>query len=756
MRPNSKALSTTFELLSTRFGIHQAEVVDVAAAWAALGSAGAGLARSVRATIETSILGDVELEEATTALIATQQQWGFSTMEVAGQASELTVAMAELNMVENVTAATTSDLLEVQSRAAGVARTAGMSFRELLAMTASLVPAAGGAAQAGTALRSIISSFQAPTAQAIEAFGLMGIKVASPEWMGKSVTQKLEAVAQGFEGLTGPQQNVVSATIGTRWQVSRLDILIRDILDPLGNYQKAMAATADTTKVLAARDKELLAVLQSEPKAWDIMVNATRNAMTKAFIPMIPAIMSIVRLVTELATAFSNLDPKIQTFILAGLALLAVLGPIVVMLGSTMQLVGLLGGAFKGLGETIFKVSKKFLWPLVKLLSIISWAMIRTAATALVSFLTAIGPIGWIIIGVIAAIAAAVVIILKTDLEDKVWDVIVSIGRAFSELPRVIGEALIAVLKVIGQVMTGIVEALSYLNPFARHSPSLVDNVRDGVSTILDEYSRFRAIPGMVAGAAAALEAFSTATSSTGQSAREIELRKKANVEGASPAQAGAANSMVTNIVALERQLPGLEQAINAQETVVNQWTRALKEADRQIELMERSLNDLEEAYDAIGDQIAAANDRISELADTPLAGMGALEDEIFANQHAQNLLNMELLEFERQGISIDNIKDKYAAMAGEIETLRGTQEDLRTAGAGSDVLGWYDDQIAAIEAQKNEMSGVERHDPGHRGPTGRVGSGGAVPGVDEGDQLRSVGAADRADCQSSHRDAVR
>ena len=69
----------------------------------------------------------------------------------------------------------------------------------------------------------------------------------------------------------------------------------------------------------------------------------------------------------------------------------------------------------------------------------------------------------------------------------------------------------------------------------------------------------------------------------------------------------------------------------------------------------------------------------------------------------------MELLEFERQGIKIDDLADKYARMAGEIELLRGMQAELREAGAGSDVLAWYDQQIAAIQAQRGEMSEVEK-----------------------------------------------
>ena len=708
LKAELEALDETFKLLSTRFGIHREEVINVGAAWAALGAAGVALPRAVQATIETSILGDVALEEATTALIATQQQWAFSTKAQTGETSELTIAMAELNMVENVTAATTTDLLEVQARAAGVARSAGVSFRELLAMTAALVPATGSAANAGTAIRSIISSFQAPTAQAIEAFALMGITVASPEWMGKSVTEKLKAVATGFENLSAPQRNVISATIGTRWQISRLDILPRDINDPLGNFNRAMNETADTEKVLKARAKELGEVLKSDPKKFEILTNSIKNTMTDAIIPLMPAIMSLVKFISDLATAFSELSPETQKWILLTMVLVAALGPVMSLLGSTMQLFGTFGAVLKGTGKVIGWFILKAVLPLIEVLGMLMLQLIRTTVLGLGTLLGGITATGWIIIAAIAAIAAAVVLTLNTDLEDKIWDIIVWIGRDFAALPGLIARALRGVLDVIRRFMQVIVDALSYLNPFQRHSPSLVDNVRKGVSTILDEYSRLRAIPSMVRSAAAALEAFSTSTSSTGQTAREIELRKKANVEGAAPQQQAAGNALVDNILALERQLPNLESAIAAQEAIVDDWTAALKTAGDEIKVMERHLEDLEEQFEAIGNQIEAANDKISELADTPIQGMGALEDQIFANQHAQNLLNMELLEFERLGLTLDGITDKYAAMAGEIETLRGTQEELRNAGAGSDVLGWYDQQIAAIQAQKTEMSGVE------------------------------------------------
>jgi len=709
LKAETDALGKSFELMSSRFGIAQAEVIGVGASWAAVGAAGVAVAEGTRATIETAILGDIELAAATEALIAVQQQWGFSTMKNGENVSELTLALAQLNMIENVSGAAMQDLLEVNERAGGVARTAGLSIGELGALTAALVPATGSAAQAGTALRSIISSLQAPTKASQDILAEMGVTVSDPSWLGATAIEKIQMMAEEFNDLSDAQKTVVSSTVATKWQVSRFDIVMRDILDPLGKYHTAMTAIANDSDVLKQRERELGAVLDSNPKKFDILMNVMKNTLTSAFIPMIPAIMSLVGLISELATAFSELSPQTQTWIMTALAAIAVLGPLMSLLGSTMQLLGVFGSVIKGLGVSIGWLMSKALWPLVQVLGEVGLAIGTAVLGPLAAFIAANAAVIAAIVAVIAAIVGSIVLILKTDLEDRIWDIIQSIAKAFWELPKAIGQALMAVLRVIGAVMTGIIEALSYLNPFARHSPSLVDNVKAGVATILDEYSKLRRIPSMVSSAANALTAFSTATDSKGQSFREIELQGKANRATAASPEAGAsANNLVQQIMRLESTLPDLEREIAAQERVVDNWTQALKQADDQIAVMERSLSTLEAQYDSIGDAINAANDKIGSLVDTPIQGLGALEDQIFANTHAQNLLNMELLEFERRGVSLDSIRDKYAEMAGEVETLRGTQAELRNAGAGSDILSWYDDQISAIGEQKKEMGAVE------------------------------------------------
>ncbi len=696
-----EALGKTFELLSTRFGVHQREVVDIGAAWAAAGSAGAGLAKNTRATMEAMILGDMDAATATEALIAIQDTWRFSTQEGADGVSELTTQLGYLNAIENTTAISFADLIEVTQRAGAVGLNSGLEFRELAAAAAALVPSTGSAAQAGTSLRSMMSSLMAPTDKAREALRLMGIEVNDPSFMGADVRGRLELVAERFTGLSDAQKGVVGTILATKWQVSRFNQLMNDIASGTGRYAQALNATDDAVQTNAQYQRELLTVLESSPRRWDIMVNAIRNSMSSAFLPMIPAIMTVLGVIARLAEAFSNLDPNTQKWIMMGLLALALIGPLMSLQGSFMQLFGVIGTGAKWAvrGLTFFAGAVLLILSQIVLVLggfVAGWQAMWAAI--------GIGPVA--AIAILAAVILAIIILMNDNLRAKAWEIIQSIGEAFSKLPGIMVDVFSAVIRVLAKAMTEVVKLLSYLNPFARHSPSLVDNVRAGVTTILNEYSRLRGLGPIIASAAAALQGVQPQLNSF----KMVEQNEQATkVASGTPQNLGAFQSLSSKANSLRGVLPGLAVEISRQNVVVAAWTAALKQADDAIEAIQRRIDGMEKTLNALGDAISAAKDRISELASTPIAGMTALEDQIFANQLAQDKLNMELLQFQRAGKSIDSVREKYAAMAGEIELLRGTQAELRNAGAGSDILNVYDSRISAIEKQRGNLSQTEQ-----------------------------------------------
>jgi TP901 family phage tail tape measure protein len=1076
VKEETDALAISFRLLSDRFGVAQSEVAEIGAMWAQAGAAGAGLARSVRSTLEAMIIGEMDATEATEGLIAIQTAFRLNSKELATE-------LARLNIIENQTGINFGGLIDVITRAGGAARNAGIDLRHLGAMAAALVPATGSAATAGNALRTIISRIVAPTQDTIDVLREMGIEVTSGEWQSANGVQRIEMMAEGFNALSDAQKNVVSSTVASRWQVSRFNVLMNDIASGTGYYKKALDATNRSSEELAETYRnELNAVLESNPQKFKIAMTQLQNALTDIIIPLLPAIVGVATRLADLAKSFSNLSPQTQQWILLGVGMLAILGPLAIYVGAVAQLFGLMGKTlFRSLGAlfwtgnyvlrllnflgvtvagkaisffivgmaSIATAAKKAVlaaagW-FYKLLFVRSstavavsaieiesaaatttaaigaaatqtaaatgaaatqasaatgaalatttawaaseasqtriwamgaaqfgaatqgktaWAMgaattvaaawtaasaseirdmwivaaqfaaatrIKTtlaieaaaemataaiaastttttttlatiattsttvvrslvgmsaaaaaasaamlevaaafaasliamqtamiesttgvtaaivlaartqegiliasggrvtgfmlangvaqeaiaAATAAtvtatmgaggvaagaalttgavgtmaalppaagavgtasgVSFsagilgglraaLVAIGamftglftrmwagllnlpiigrmltvitallgealgflrvgianlfrflaasltrPIAlvrlmllnmvrvvgagisalaaflgipfWAAAALVAAVIAAIVVLVNRDFRDAILRGLQTVARGFAALPRVIANVFISVVRVIQRAVQTIVEWLSYLNPFARHSPSLVDNVRNGVSEMLGQYRRLAGIRTILANAQQAtanFQAVSAGTTAAGQNAELNENIYKLAAGGAAHA-IPAYRELNNQLQVLKGHLAALEPAIDRQSAVVDK---------------------LRDRVSALDDQLQEAKSKLEELANTDITGMREMSDQMFANEQAQKKLRLEILKLEQAGQSVDDLRSKLAGLEGEIEKMTADRTELRLAGAGSDILSYYDDQIAALEDQ--------------------------------------------------------
>ena len=328
MVADTKQLEQAFYALSNIFGKSMKEVTSIGAFWAQAGATGITLAKATRATIKTMILGEMEAEDAATSLIAVMTQYGLST-------DQLRLSLAQLNTTENETAVSFKDLIDVVTRAGGTARTSGVDIRHLAAMTAALVPAAGTAEMAGTGLKTMLARIMAPTGRAAEALGFLSDRLGTDITdSSNSATKRLELLSKAFEGLTPAQRAVTAEMIAGKWQINRFDTLLRDIANPLGNYQKILNATSDDTKVLATYQRELGIYLSSTPQAFAILKTQMQNMLAQVMVPLMPAILGIVSRIKDMVHWFTSLSPRIQQTVILGFLLLAVLGPIISYLGA--------------------------------------------------------------------------------------------------------------------------------------------------------------------------------------------------------------------------------------------------------------------------------------------------------------------------------------------------------------------------------------------------------------------------------------
>ena len=350
----TNALKKAFVELSNHYGVHQAEVLNIAADWAAAGASGVALARGVEQTLRVMVLGEMQAADATEALIAIQAQYNLSS-------TELIDTIAKLNVVENQTGISLQGLVQGFARAGGVAREAGIDTSHLAAMLAALTPAAGSAAQAGNALKTIISRLAAPTGEARDILDRMGIAVDDVAWKSANGSQKIEILAKKYHDLDGATKNVVSSTLASRYQINKFEALMDSVYKKVdksaktvGYYGRALDATANSEYYMAQAENELQAVLKSNPQKFKQIWVILENAMADVIIPLIPLILMAATTIKNLVEAFRGLPLEVQKAISLGLLFLALFGPLIRYIGSTMTLIGELGWFFAGLAKGVF------------------------------------------------------------------------------------------------------------------------------------------------------------------------------------------------------------------------------------------------------------------------------------------------------------------------------------------------------------------------------------------------------------------
>lgn len=979
------ALGRAFEALSNEFAVNRAQVIGIAADWAQAGASGLALAKSVKLTLETMILGEMNATEATQALIAIQAQYG-QTVE------QLSTTIDVLNQVENQTGITMQGLVQGFARAAGVARSAGVDVRHLAAFLAALTPAAGSAANAGNALKTIFSRLMAPTKDATQVMELMGIHVKSLTWQSMNGTQRLEEMAKKFHDLSGAQKLVVSSTVASRFQINRFDVLMRDIINTNGYYQKALKSTADATANYKQRQYELNTVLNSNPQKLKQIWTILQNALADTIQPLLPVIIYLASEVAKLATWFSNLNPAVQHLVTIMLLLLAAVGPVVRYFGALTTLFGAfktiaevagtgafflfknlallvklpfnllmtgLGGLIGGLARfaLMFKVPviegirfMGFLAQLTTVFAVWGISMLRTAAAPLaaldtlflgwaarmrtivftalaaidtafltwartvvaaplvalaaldtaaltwaksffarivaglaaldtaalawarsfyarivaslvaldtaaltwvktffariVAGLTALdtaalawagsffsrisaslvaldtaalawvksffarivaglaaldtvalawgrsfflriggalaaldtaalafgrtfflrvaagftalpmllaripalfigigpkiifalrtiaanvrvlafiigdaltGPVGWAI-----AIAVGIFALFHRQL-GQIWHSIVNvfqsgafrpvadmfkslvdfIERQFNRLPEGIRNAFLSVVHIVEDAAMQVYKLFQYLNPFAHHSPSLVENTHKGMQHVRSQHEKTaQSASTLYTKTSGDIQSFNKATGYLNTESRQF-ADKRDVVKKVDPAALASFDRLIADLVKLDALLAKQKAKVDAQQIVVDKWKASLDAANAALDVQQKKLESLQKTADGLDTALQKHQDALQNYAQTPITGMKAMGDAIFANDQAQKKLQLQLLQMEDVVGPIDKVQQKMANLAGDIEKLKGEQGSLRSAGAGSDITGAYDQQISQLQAQQ-------------------------------------------------------
>lgn len=310
-----------------------------------------------------------------------------------------------------------------------------------------------------------------------------------------------------------------------------------------------------------------------------------------------------------------------------------------------------------------------------------------------------------LIVAAIAALGFLIYSFFDGDLQTWIssfatW-LVNTFSSAWNALPGIVEAALNGVVQVLEGAVDGIKDLLSYLDPFAHHSPSLVDNVQDGLNVVAGEYGNLTGAGGVYEQAQSAHDTFTAATSPAPSQATQRSQIVKADGAGAGTAY----DAQIAAMTRLQGVLTTLTADYTKQDAVVVGLKTALDASQASLTAAQSSLSGLQAAASATSTALSDAKSNLSNLLNTPITGMTAMSDKIFANTEAQKQLQLQMDQLQDINGVYVNLTQAAADYQGELQSLTAKQTTLREQGAGSDVLGPLTNQISALQGQQLDVS---------------------------------------------------
>lgn len=151
------------------------------------------------------------------------------------------------------------------------------------------------------------------------------------------------------------------------------------------------------------------------------------------------------------------------------------------------------------------------------------------------------------------------------------------------------GSAMSGILHVVTSFGQAIYQALQWINPFARHSPSLVESVEDGLARVTAAFEKMgRSVPPSIAAAGDAVTHFKELVGGFKES-RDLEEALKAlayvnpAAGGAFTAAQAAIKDMLADAEALNPELAAWKEQVDGLTEAHVGWKRMIKEVDDSI-----------------------------------------------------------------------------------------------------------------------------------------------------------------------------
>lgn len=241
--------------------------------------------------------------------------------------------------------------------------------------------------------------------------------------------------------------------------------------------------------------------------------------------------------------------------------------------------------------------------------------------------------------------------------------------RAFGNLAGVVASTLGSVLSVVSTVGRAIYQALQWINPFARHSPPLVEQVQTGVQTIAQAYASLApAVQADLSATEGAVRSFEEAVSSGAKRVADNTTAEMQKLLEAMGSGAFAAWRAATDQVAmLEADLGELSERLD-------EAKGSLKAAEDELGRLEEAARQSKDQVKDLEDQLSGAERALRSFTTTPLQGSQAFSDALFENEQQAKRLQLQLANMRASGAATKDLEK----LQEELDKVRAAGESIR------------------------------------------------------------------------------
>ena len=276
---------------------------------------------------------ETDLSETTAGLGNALKMFGADSSEAAGYADVLARAQAQANT-------DTSQLFDAMSVAGPICKTVGWNIKDLATITDVFGNAGISGSEGATALKTGLARLASPAkdgAAYMDALGLstgQTYSIFNDDGSMKSMTEVLGNLNQAFSGLTQEEELQAASAIFGKNQMAKWLTLVQTSPEEVDSLRSALDDCSGSADDMAnALMSGTGGSIEQMKSTFDVLKVTLGEQLAPAFQPVISG-------ATNLMSAFMNLSPETQQMIMRIVAVVAAIGPLLLIGGKLLVGIG--------------------------------------------------------------------------------------------------------------------------------------------------------------------------------------------------------------------------------------------------------------------------------------------------------------------------------------------------------------------------------------------------------------------------------